>query len=180
MATTDPTEALRQRLVAGKQWIDTTHAESNDQLRGRFDHITQKFLAALDGLTDQQLRFPERDGKWSIYDVCLHTSHAVRNTANMITALANGIVPEFANNIRLGVLDDDPGNFPAARRQLEHAFATARDTADHFDRDFNTETTVTHPYFGPLDARQWYVFNLMHINYHTGQVNRIKSTSTFP
>ena len=180
MAATDPSEALRQRLVAGKQWIDTTHAESNDQLRGRFDHITQKFLASLDNLSDEQLRCPEREGKWSIYDVCLHTSHAVRNTAHMITALANGTVPEFANNIQLGVLDDDPGDFPAARRQLELAFQTARATADLFDNDFNKKTTVTHPYFGPLNARQWYVFNLMHINYHTGQIERIKSAPTFP
>lgn len=180
MATTEPSEALRQRLVAGKQWIDSTHGESNEQLRGRFDHITTKFLASLDGLSDDQLRFPEHAGKWSIYEVCLHTSHAVRNTAQMIAALADGRIPKMTDDIRLGVLDEDPRDFESVRRRLEEAFDTARATADLFDHHFNTEATVTHPYFGPLDARQWYVFNLMHMNYHIGQIERIKSNPAFP
>lgn len=180
MAILDPSEALRQRLVAGKQWIDTTHGESNEQLRGRCDHITGKFLASLEGLTDEQLKFPEREGKWSVYEVCLHTSHAVRNVAHLSTALTRGIVPEFANNIQLGVLDEDPGEFSGTRRLLEEAFAAARATVDLYDGEFNEETTVGHPYFGPLNARQWFVFNLMHINYHTGQIERIKSAPGFP
>ncbi|MEX2015208.1 MAG: DinB family protein [Candidatus Hydrogenedentales bacterium] len=180
MATTEPSEALRQRLVAGRQWIDTTHGESNQELRSRFEHITGKFLESVDGLPDEQLWFPEAEGKWSIYQVCLHTSNAVRLTAMLIRGLAAGHVPEMAKDIRLGVLDDDPGDFPRTRQQLVQAFDTARGTADLFDGDFHAGTTANHPYFGPLNARQWYVFNLMHMNYHIGQINRIKSTPTFP
>ena len=158
-------------------WMDRLDDASTDELSAKWDEINTGFLAQLEGLTPDQIDFSPGEGEWCIKEVCLHVSNAVRGTAMGVSALATG--KSIEGDPRLGVKDDDPGNFEDVLANLQKAFRSAADSAGRLE-SADTNATMKHPYFGALNARGWFVFNLMHIKVHINQIKRIKGSVEYP
>ena len=174
-----PTPEMAARLAQGREWIDKTHGESAENLKSRMRHAADKFLNELEGLSEPQSAWSPGEGQWSVRQVCLHVANSVRDCGGMISCLARGDKLESID-IRLGILDPDPGNLNTILDSVEAAFNGACKASDCLENSPELENRFTHPYFGNLNCREWMAFNIMHTNVHVRQVQRIKNTLGYP
>ncbi len=173
------TDAMRARVEAGKQWLAQVREESAAQLNARLAEYETALNASIHGLSNEQLVFTPGADQWSVRQVGLHLTHSVRAVANIVKVLAAG--EDRRGEIVMGLLDDDrQDSATELSARLREAFQQAEDATEVFDREFSREKTAQHPYFGPLDCKEWAVFNLMHISIHIQQIERIKNDSAFP
>lgn len=174
------TDKQRERIAAATAVIEQTENASADEIGKLLSGACTNFLAELDALSDSQAAFSPGEGEWSVNEVCRHMSHAVRNTALGIVALAQGMGPKEKKPVRMGVLDPDPGSFDAARQGVEEAFGACAKAIHALEEEPDLKETILHPYFGELNCRKLASFNLLHINIHVAQLQRIKSSESFP
>lgn len=174
------TEKQKERIALATAVIDEAEKESPETLTERLDEKRADFLAELDGIDETQAAYSPGESQWSIGEVCRHMANAVRATGMGIRALAQGLAPTEKEPVEMGVLDPDPGNFEAVRQSVEEAFDSCVDAMQALKGDPNSEACILHPYFGDLNCQRLAAFNLLHINVHVAQLQRIKSTDGFP
>ncbi len=173
------TDAQRERIAAGKQWLAQVREESADQLNARLADYEASLNDRIHGLTNDQLTFLPSPDHWSIRQVCLHITHSVRTVAIIVSTLAGG--KDGPEKIAMGLMDDDHGdNEEELSRRLREAFQLADDATRLLDGNFNNDQTTDHPFFGALNCKEWAVFNLMHVSIHIQQIDRIKNDSSYP
>ena len=174
------TEKQRERIAAATAVIEQTENASADEIGELLSRACTNFLAVLDAVSESQAAFSPGEGEWSVSEVCRHMSHAVRNTALGIVALSQGMGPKEKKPVRMGVLDPDPGSFNAARLGVEEAFGACVKAIHALEGEPDLKETILHPYFGELNCRKLASFNLLHINVHVAQLQRIKRSESFP
>jgi hypothetical protein len=169
--------ANEERIAKAKEWILSVSEESAESLDSRLSHIESKFMNELEDIRDEQDHFKPSDSEWSVREVCLHVSRWMRANSLAVQQLASGVEVEEEE---ISSLDPDPGDWNQVIVGIKNAFATAHESSKSLDETANLETTCLHPLFGPLNSAKWYAFNLMHINVHTRQIQRVKSDPNFP
>ena len=174
------TEKQQERIAAAAAVIEQTENASPNEIGKQLSEVCTKFLAELDALSESQAAFSPGEAEWSVSEVCRHMSHAVRNTALGIVALAQGMAPKKKKPVRMGVLDPDPGSFKTVREGLEEAFDQCASAIPALASGPDLEAAILHPYFGELNCRKLAAFNLLHINVHVQQLQRIKQSPEFP
>ena len=174
------TEKQKTRIARATKWIEENRDRPLDELRKEFTETSAKYLTELEGLSEEQVAFSPGEKQWSVKEVSLHVSNAVRFVGEGIQSLAKGEQPPNEQDRKMGVLDPDPGDFAAVVSLVAEAFKSSQDAFDVFDGNPNLEATANHPLFGPLNARAWAAFNIMHIRIHVSQVRRVKGDEGFP
>ncbi len=174
------TPAMQERLIKGMAYIEKTKVETPDGLATLMTQSRDAFMAEVNGLSEAQMSWSPGEKQWSVKEVCLHVSNAIGLCDTLIQALTQGIELEEAKDIKMGVLDPDPGSLDTIRANVLKAFDKAIQGADGLRGAPNMTAKSPHPLFGPLDCRQWSAFNILHANVHVGQVRRVKGTAGFP
>ncbi len=183
MSGTNPPTQLSDRLKAqlpmAQAWIHDTVTKSDAKLLELLDERQEGFVRCLKGITAEQSRFVPGEGQWCIDEVARHLDHANNRVAGLIEALTAGNVP--GGEPALGVVPQDDRDFEEVKADLLSSFDTLRDDFKNItDADANLDVRYKHPFFGELNAREWFVFNFVHASVHIQQVERIKSTPGFP
>ncbi len=171
MATVDA--RMQDRITRGKAWIADVKSESPEQLSARMRESATRFLAELEGLSDADVHYTPGEGQWCVREVCLHVDHAVTRTAVLVPTLASGTSPQGIKAVP-GELSADPGDFSKVVESLKSVFKRAEEAASSLSDTPNLTLTFDHPFFGPLNCREWMAFNVMHLNVHVNQVKRVK------
>ena len=57
---------------------------------------------------------------------------------------------------------------------MQNGFAALAQAMERFDDDWDETIVMEHPWLGPMNAKEWVVFNLLHVRVHIDQINRIK------
>ncbi len=174
------TEKQQERIALATAVIERTVSASPDEIGKQLSEVCANFLAELDGVSEQQAEFSPGEGEWSINEVCRHMAHSARLTGRGIQLLAQGVAVGDGKPVEMGVLDPDPGSFKAARQGVEEAFRACAEAIYALEGEPKLEETILHPYFGELNCRKLASFNLLHINVHVAQLQRIKSSESFP
>ena len=174
------TDKQRERIAAATAVIEQTENASADEIGKLLSGACTNFLAELDALSDSQAAFPPGEGEWSVSEVCRHMANATRLTAGGIQRLAQGVAVGDGKPAEMGVLDPDPGSFEALRKSVEETFDAYAQAVHALEGDPSLEETLLHPLFGELNCRKLASFGILHINIHVAQLQRIKSSESFP
>jgi hypothetical protein len=177
MAEQSELERVRGYLVS--QAEKKTFAE----LREPVEQARAGLLAALDGVSDEQAVFKptagsEGEDAWCIAEVLRHCIHDQEGVALRVRALALG---DPARGYSLGrvvgrsnaTMADLVRDLKAANFALDHAVGSVEGKE-------KLEPTATHPFFGELNCRAWFLFQRVHDIDHTRQIERIKTDPVFP
>ncbi|MDZ4279127.1 MAG: DinB family protein [Dehalococcoidia bacterium] len=139
----------------------------------------EQLMAELDGMTDEQAAFKPKPEEWSVVEVLRHALESKRVIARRCVALAKG---EQAPPVQgIGAIAGEPfSSLDKARSALADAHGELVRFVDTLSPEANVSLKEPHPWFGPLDCREWAVFERVHDGDHTNQIGQIKSATGFP
>lgn len=168
-------------------WLEESHRE---------------FLAAIEGLTDEQWNWKPAPERWSVCDAAEHIVAAEDLLFDRVrTAIASGPDPhwerttsgktEFIEQVmapRLGKAHAPEVLVPkgtATAAQLRERFEKQRAEIVDFAKSTSValnEYTLDHPFpvFGTLNAYQWLIYLPLHTMRHDKQIEEIKAARGYP
>ena len=124
-------------------------------------------------ISEEQAAFIPSSGGWSIKEVVRHVAGAERGVAVIIARLAG--VPEPSQESRpVGPSLAD------ACRELGEARARLLELVAGVPPHANLEARHEHPFFGPLNWKEWLAFQRVHDGDHIAQIEAIQGLPTYP
>lgn len=177
---TEVSEKQKKRLARATAWIKSTAEKPDDRILEKAHQARDAFLAELDGLSDAQLDFSPGEGEWSVREVCRHVAQAVQQVNSAVGALAGGTPLPDVDPGTISRMIDDPGEFGVLKNKVAAALGACADSVSVLADSPNLSLRTAHPFFGPLNCREWIAFNVMHANVHVKQVQRIKGSPGYP
>jgi hypothetical protein len=163
-----------ERLQKARAWIDEHTNDAPGQLAAMMRASGEEFLGEVSPLSEAEIVYSPGEGQWCVREVCLHVIDAIGKVGGLVPILASGTAPDWPKP-RPGVLAKDPGDFNQVLAALQKTFETATNASESLDGSPDTTALYEHPYFGPLNSRQWMAFNVLHTKAHIGQVKRVKA-----
>lgn len=134
-------------------------------------------LDALAGVSEEQADWQAGDG-WSLRQVAEHLLASSRNVLAIIESTAHG---RTAPKDPPGVALAGPRlPFAEIRRALIDESERLASIRARLPEHPDDVVTVDHAFFGPLNARAWFLFQRIHDSDHLGQANAIKATPGYP
>ena len=169
-------DEVKERVLS---YIKHQAAKSTPALRDVVQHGHDQVMGLLAGMSDEQAGFKPSVEEWSVFQVLQHASEAGRRTARGCVMLAAG---EELNKIeRVGQIRNEPfTSLGQARAALDVGHQELLDFVDSLSSETNGEATLDHPFFGPLNCREWAAFQRIHDGDHAGQIEQITSAVGYP
>ncbi len=169
-------EDIRERVVS---YLKHQGAKEAPDIRALIERERTRLLDLLDGLSDAQAFWKPQPDEWSIKDVLRHLLNSERLVVGIVTSLAAGVLPE--DEIRPGLqdpqelvsLEDIVERLRGERQRLLAFLDSVSPSAD-------LSATFPHPWFGPLNCKEWAAFQRIHDSDHIGQIEKIKAAPGFP
>ncbi len=164
------------------------------------DQSRQGFLAAIDGISDQQWKWKPAPDRWSVGEVAEHVVLAEASQfANVKTALASAPDPNWEAKSKgktetlIQVLAPRLGKAQAAEAivprggmtpaQVRERFETQRAEMVKFASGTEAplkQSFVDNQFFGPLNGYQWLIYAPLHTMRHDKQIAEVKATPGYP
>ncbi len=160
----------------------------------------KEFLAAIDGLTDEQWKWKSAPERWSVGEVAEHVVLAEASQfANLKKAIASA--PDSAWETKtagktetlVAVLAPRLGKAQAAEAIVPKGGMTAAQVRERFETQravivrFATGTDVPlkqyivdNAFFGPLNGYHWLIYAPLHTMRHDKQIAEVKATAGYP
>lgn len=169
-------DEVKDRVLS---YIKHQAAKSAPGLRGVVQQGHDQVMGLLDSMSDEQASFKPSAEEWSVFQVLQHAAEAGRRTARGCVALAAG--EELNNIVRAGQIKNEPfTSLGQARAALDAGHQELLDFVDRLSPETNVEAMLDHPFFGPLNCREWAAFQRVHDGDHAGQIEQIKAKERFP
>ncbi len=139
----------------------------------------------LEGVSEQQARFrppagtgPTGEDEWSITDVLAHIIDSTATVNREIAGLVKGKPPAPVSGIGVTPGDDRP--IEEIRRSLADLWDETARLVASLPEDASLEPTRAHPWFGPLNFREWIAFQRLHALDHVQQIEKVKAAPGYP
>ncbi len=169
-------DEVKDRVLS---YIKHQAAKSAPALRDVVQHGHDQVMGMLAGMSDEQAVFKPSAEEWSVFEVLQHAAEAGRRTARGCVALAAG--EELNKTVRAGQIKDEPfTSLDQARAALDAAHQELLNFVDSLSPKTNVEAMLDHPFFGPLNCREWAAFQRVHDGDHAGQIEQITSAAGYP
>jgi hypothetical protein len=164
----------------------------------RFEEITNHYLQELDGFSMKQLKRQPSENEWSIGQMYLHLINAslymhIRNVDRCMTQIEDSVVSK-GEKTEAGQAVFDQGSFPPVRihvppspqytpgqpenkDQMVQGLKAVMQQMNEIEPNIEKaliHNTVSHPRFGALNAKEWFMLIEMHYRHHLLQKNRLK------
>ena len=170
------TEDIKERVVS---YIAHQATKQPPDLRALIERERVRLLGLLDGLTEAQASWQPKPGEWSVKDVLHHVLAAERGVVEIVTSLASGVVPEGER--QLGRQDpDESSSLGELVARLDGERRRLLAFVDSLSPSANLSVTFPHPFFGPLNCKEWVAFQRIHDGDHIGQIEKVKALEGFP
>jgi hypothetical protein len=172
--------------------MDTT------EILQRFEEITNHYLHELNSFSMEQLKRQPSESEWSIGQMYLHLINTslymqLRNVDHCMTQSEDSVVSK-GGKTEAGQAVFDQGGFPPVRiqvpsspqytpgqpeskEQLVQGLNAVMRRMKEIEPTIENEplqNTVTHPRFGELNAKEWFMLVEMHYRHHLQQKGRLK------
>ena len=180
----------------------TLTADERGRVVGYLAETQKDFLAAIDGLSEEQWRFKAAPDRWSIAETAEHiavaegmiwklVSEKIMKSAPMPEKRGEAAgkdekilqgVPERTRKAQAPEVLQPTGKYPT-QAALTKDFAAVRDQEIAFLRDTKEDLRnrfEEHPFLKTMDAYQWLLFNGAHSKRHTAQILEVKADPNFP
>ena len=190
LATTIPIFAADARMTSEERanvlkWLEESRKE---------------FLAAIDGVTDQQWQWKPAPDRWSVGEVAEHIVLAEAGQfADVKKAIAAVPDPDWETKTkgkterlvavlapRLGKAQAPEAIVPKGgmtQAQVKERFLQQRAEIVKFATETNTplkQGIVENPFFGPLNGYNWLIYAPLHTMRHDKQIAEVKATPGYP
>jgi hypothetical protein len=171
----------------------TVVLSEKEALRARLEDSREKWLAAVQGIGEQDALFSPGEGQWNILQVAEHVATAERQMLTMWKKLsAPGTAPREKDGMIVSAQGDRNKKNPAPERSVPTGrFQSLKDAVAAFVE--NREATmaalnevedfrgkvVEHPLAGVCDGYQLFLIMALHPVRHVFQVEEIKAAPGF-
>ena len=167
----------------------TVGLSEKEALRTRLEQGRDKWLAAVQGISEQDALFSPGEGQWNILQVAEHVATAERQMLTMWKKLsAPGTAPREKDNVIVSAQGDRNKKNPAPERSVPTGrFQSLKDAIDAFAEnrkatmlalnevdDFRGKI-VEHPLAGVCDGYQLFLIMALHPVRHVYQVEEIQA-----
>lgn len=160
----------------------------------------QEFLAAIDGVNEQQWRWKPAPDRWSVGEVAEHIVIAEASQfANVQKAILSAPNPAWEQQTKgkterlEAVLAPRLGRAEAPEAIVPKGGMTLAQVKDRFEKQraemvkFTRETdaplkqyTIDNPFFATLNAYHWLIYAPLHTMRHDKQIAEVKATAGYP
>jgi hypothetical protein len=133
----------------------------------------QEILRAVD---EEQAHRKPAPGEWGLRDLTLHAAFTERLMAKLIHHLARGEGPSAEDLVGAGIgmmPADDGRTYAEAVAELERMNEAVLAAVGSLPEEPNLEMRLPHPFFGPLNCREWAGFQRVHDLDHIQHARRI-------
>ena len=166
------------------------------------DESRKEFLAAIDGLTEEQWKWKPAPERWSVGETAEHivlaeallfgtVQKAIASPPNPSWEEKTKGKTEFIEKVmapRLGKATAPEPIVPGGKMtqaQVRETFLRQREEIEKFARETQValkEHTVEHPFavFNTLNAYQWLIYAPLHTERHDKQIAEVKATPGYP
>ena len=181
MAAEAPND-LRER-VGGS--VRHNAEKSNDAIRDLVQQGHEQLINSIAGLTVEQATFKPSAEEWSVLETMTHILEVKVGVVEICEALARGELPEPASAELNDKRMRDGFSVPTFAKPEEASEAAVKAHegmvafVDSLSYATNTEITHDHSFVGPLNCREWAVFQRVHDGDHGGQIEKIKASEGF-
>ena len=165
---------VKERVLS---YIAHQSEKQPEGIAGVVEQGHDQLVDLLEGLSDEQAAFKASAEDWSVLEVLRHVVGSKRGVARRCSVLARG---EASASFEPA---DEVGSFPSlseARAALDAGHRELLASVRAPTPDANVDVTFDHPFFGPLNCREWAVFQRVHDGDHAGQIEKIKAADGFP
>ena len=144
-----------------------------------------ELLRVISGMSDDQACFTSGAEEWSALDVMAHVVTTKQVVVGLCRSLGQGmkppgIGPEWEEeSAQDGITTTSFSSIMAARDAAQAAHLELVELIRDPDRA-NTDIRFSHYIFGPLNAREWAVFQRIHDGDHIPQIERLVASPDFP
>ena len=134
----------------------------------RLQYQHKSLLDLIEGLTDEQIRRPLEQGKWSIFETIVHLTTYQHIFNARLRQILDGNDPKFERYTAEAdpMFHDNCGK--SSREIIQDLLTTRKEMSSeivHFDpADFSK--TGAHPAYGKMNIIQWLNFFLLHEAHH--------------
>lgn len=170
-----------------KEWVLAFIAEHSVMDPAQIAAVVQEghdeVLDAIAPLTDAQAKQKASDGDWSVLDAMAHVVTTKQVCAGLCGSLAAGsrppgIGPEWEEEAAQdGITNVTFETLSAAREAAESTHQQLLEAISKLD-SANLDVTFKHYIFGPMNARQWAVFQRVHDGDHIAQIRTMADDLT--
>ena len=133
----------------------------------------RRLVGVLVDLSQEQAEFVPSAGQWSIRDVAEHVVAAEWGVVDVIARLA-GAAPPPEGPPAVGQ------SLAALRQRLSAARAQLLGVVGGLPRDANLGAKHDHPFFGPLNWKEWLAFQRVHDGDHIEQIEAVQRSLSYP
>ena len=176
-------------------------AEERMKVLNWLEESHHEFLAAIDGVSEEQWKWKSAPDRWSVGETA---EHIVLAEASLFAAVQKAIASpanpewetktkgktEFIERVmapRLGKAQAPESLVPQGLTiaQVKERFEKQRTGIEKFAKETDAalkEHTVDHPFpvFGTLNAYQWLIYIPLHTMRHDKQIAEVKATAGYP
>ena len=170
-----------------KEWVLAFIAEHSVKEPAQIAAVVQEghdeILDAVTPLTDAQAKQKPSDGGWSVLDAMAHVVTTKQICAVLCGSLAGGsrppgIGPEWEEeSVQDGITNVTFELLATAREVAETAHQQLMGAISKLD-SANLDIRFKHYIFGPLNAREWAIFQRIHDGDHIAQIRTMAEEST--
>jgi DinB superfamily len=135
-----------------------------EQLKDQTIKLLEDYQQTLSASPAERLGRSPANGKWNGGEIAFHILRAAKATFRMCEGLRN-------NQPMADVPKDQAGKTKTVGRDdLLSRSTQLLELAKQFDYRSSTKNISSHPFFGPLNDKQWLVVNLIHLERHFKQL----------
>ena len=168
-------DATRERITS---YIAHQAAKEPNAIKELVQKGHDQLVSQMEGLSEEQAAFKPGPDDWSVRELLRHALQAKRGVVRTCEALARGEAREGSAEPRRVT-----GELPTlveARSALDAAHDELLAFVESISPETNTDARFGHPFFGPLNCREWAAFQRLHDGDHAQQIEQITSASGFP
>ena len=168
-------ERRRQVLSYLKHQSQKSIAEMQALVQEEWDRVG----VLMEGLSQAQAAYTPGPDEWSIAHVVRHLTLSAQRGRERIGALALGQAIQIPT--QPGMLPSEEGApFTQVAQLFREATGALQELVEGLEPAANLDMTSEHSFFGPLNWREWFVFQRLHGHDHTQQVEAIRASPGFP
>jgi hypothetical protein len=158
----DDIQANRERYLAIMHEHGTMQPDAIiESLRETQDELISIFRTA----TEEQSHIKPAPDEWNLHELAVHAVFTERLIAKLIHHAARGTVPsaEDLEDAGIGMMPkNDERSYAEVLDDLERKNSDLLGAVRDLPAEPNTEMRPPHPYFGPLNCREWAGFQRVH------------------
>jgi len=161
----------------------TAQRHSVEALRERVERQRAELFAQTVGVSQAQADFKPSPEQWSIGEVIHHVALMEEWMAQVLIRLARGegmAESEMPDEALERVQPTHGLPFDDVCRQLVKARKQTFAAMDTLPAEPDLSVTRPHPWFGPLNVKEWIFLPAMHDGAHVRQIQRIKKSRGYP